>query len=451
MELLQHFKDYIEKHHLFSAKDKLLLAVSGGVDSVVLCELCRQAGYEFVIAHCNFKLRAGASDSDEQFVKELAGKYGVDFYNRSFDTKTMAGQLKKSIEETARDLRYNWFYELLDKENNEIPIEQKPLFILTGHHADDNIETVVMNFFRGTGIKGIRGILPKNNKVIRPLLFARRREIEDFAFLHQLQYVSDHTNFEVAFTRNFFRNRIIPEVVKFFPGTDVNILHNAERFAEVEQLYEQAIVIHKAKLLEVKGNETHIPILKLKKAQPLRSIVFEIIKDFGFTAHQTDEVIALLESESGRYIASASHRIIRNRNWLIIAPAETTDAVTILIEKGEGLVNFALGALQVETANCQPATVDATIACLDAKEIGFPLLLRKWKTGDYFYPLGMQKKKKLGRFFIDQKLSKTEKENAWVVESNKCIIWVVGHRIDDRFKLTPSTREILRLQLVPSK
>lgn len=443
MDLLAHFKETIKKSNLFSPKDKLLLAVSGGVDSVVLCEICKQAGYEFSIAHCNFKLRGEESDRDELFVKELANKYEVEFYAKTFDTKAISQQEKKSIEETARDLRYAWFYELINQS-----INSQINYILTGHHGDDNIETVVMNFFRGTGIKGLRGILPKKNKIIRPLLFARRKDIEDFAFLHQLKYVTDHTNLETAFTRNFFRNNILPEVMKFYPGVDKNIINNIERFGEIEELYKQAIDLHKSKLLEAKGNEFHIPVLKLKKSAPLKSIVFEIIKDFGFTAHQTDEVIALLDSETGKYISSETHCIIKNRNWIIISSAKTEDATNILIEDREKAVQFSLGTLKLETTTNYKLQATNFSVSLDAKEVKFPLLLRKAKSSDYFYPLGMKKKKKLNRFFIDQKLSKTEKENAWVIESNQRIIWVVGHRIDDRFKLTDTTKEVLQLKLI---
>ncbi len=243
----------------------------------------------------------------------------------------------------------------------------------------------------------------------------------------------------------------MPEVVKFFPGAGTNILNNAERFTEVEELYNQAITLHKSKLLETKGNETHIPVLKLKKSSPLKSIVFEIIKDFGFTAHQTEEAIALLESDSGKYIRSSSHRIIKNRNWLIIAPLQSEEATNILIEQGERRIQFSLGTLTIEaTTNNKPQITNSSVS-LDSKNIKFPLLLRKWKTSDYFYPLGMQKKKKLNRFLIDLKLSKTEKENTWVVESNQRIIWIVGHRIDDRFKLTDNTKEVLQLQLIFTK
>ena len=439
MNLLEKYKAFIKKENLFQPKDRLLLAVSGGVDSVVLCELCRQAGYDFVIAHCNFHLRGADSDRDEAFVRELGLKYGVEVFVKSFDTVTIAKKEKKSIEETARDLRYEWFYELTTH------------WILTAHHADDNIETVMMNFFRGTGIKGLRGILPKQGKLVRPLLFARREELEEFAKANGLDHVTDHTNMENEYTRNYFRNEIIPQLSSRFPAVKENLLNNIQRFGETSILYNQAIAWHKKNLIEVKGNEVHIPVLKLMRSEPLATIVYEIIKEYGFTAHQTDEVIGLLDSESGKYIQSGTHRIIKNRNWLIISASGVKDTGIVVIEESCGQFpggswQLAGGSLQIRKiliGKWKMETANST-AALDASLVKFPLLLRKWAHGDYFYPLGMKKKKKLSRFFIDNKLSMTEKEKVWVIESDKKIIWVVGYRIDERFKITDKTREVLQ-------
>jgi tRNA(Ile)-lysidine synthase len=442
MDLLKAFQQYIKQQHLFQPKDKLLLAVSGGVDSVVLCKLCKQAGYDFAIAHCNFQLRGQESERDEQFVRGLAEKYNIVVYTKTFNTKAISQKEKKSIEETARDLRYQWF--------EEMRIEKKYDYILTAHHANDNIETVLMNFFRGTGIKGLHGILPKQNKIVRPLLFATKNELLAFAEENKLQFVTDYTNAENDFTRNYFRNELIPSVQKVFPEVEENILKNITRFGEAEQLYNQAIALHKSNSLEQRGNEIHIPVLKLQKVQPLATVIYEIIKHYNFTAHQTEEVAALLQTESGKYVQSSSHRIIKNRKWLIISPNQTTAAQNILIEEQDKEVIFEVGVLQVEkvqqTSNFKLQTSNH-IAQLDLSQIEFPLLLRKWKQGDYFYPLGMQKIKKLSRFFIDQKLSLTQKEKVWVIESNKKILWVVGMRIDDRFKITGKTKEVLQISL----
>lgn len=445
MGLQEKFRLYIHQQNLFHPKDRLLIAVSGGIDSVVLCALCKAAGYSFEIAHCNFQLRGTDSQRDEAFVKALAKKYAVPFHLKIFDTTDYAKSTKKSIETAARDLRYEWFTDLLtSSQQNE---STKLDFLLTGHHADDNMETVVMNFFRGTGIHGLKGILSSNGKIIRPLLFARRSELESYATEHGLEFVTDHTNFENDYTRNYFRNKILPLVSETYPEAANNVLKNIQRFRETEILFQQAVEKHKKNLLAYRGNEVHIPVLKLLKTIPLVTVFHEIIKEFGFTAHQTEEAIALLQSETGKYIQSATHRIIKNKSWLIISPNQSLAAQHILIEENDIQIDYFKGLLSIEKKDMETFKLldNPMIAQLDLAKITFPLLLRRWKTGDYFYPLGMQKKKKLGRFLSDQKLSITQKEKVWVLVMDQKIIWVVGIRIDNRFKVSDTTQKIYLL------
>lgn len=485
MDLLQRFQQYIIDQHLFSPKDTLLLAVSGGIDSVVLCELCKQAGFPFVIAHCNFTLRGEESERDAAFVQQLALAYNVPFFKKEFDTAAYAESNKLSIQEAARALRYGWFTELLGRETvpakhgsnresedrskksevggrksedvqpetwnlkpgtgNRQPVTGNCL--VTAHHLDDNIETMLMHFFRGTGVHGLRGMLPKQGHIVRPLLFARKQELVAFAEENNLRWVEDSSNALDKYSRNYFRNQLIPLVQKIYPEAENNLANNLRRFADMELLYQQAVELHKKKLLEYKGQEVHIPVLKLKKSQPLHSIVHEIIKEYGFTPAQADEVIRLLDSESGRYVQSGTHRIIKNRRWLIIAPAQTEHAQTVAIDEDEHKIVFENGALIFESLNNKNLQLvnDAATALIDRAALQFPLILRKWKKGDYFYPLGLAKKKKVARFLIDQKLSMTDKEKVWVLESNKKIVWIIGLRIDDRFKITEATRQVLRI------
>ncbi len=453
MSLLNQFIKNIQQQNLFQKNDYLLLAVSGGADSVALCELCFQVGFHFEIAHCNFQLRGEESDRDEKFVRELGEKYWTKVFVKKFETKEYAEEKRISIQVAARELRYEWFEELL---SNYEPLTlnlQPSTWLITAHHANDNIETLLMNFFKGTGIKGLQGILPKQGKLIRPLLFAKREEIEFFNKENELAFVEDSSNTSDKYTRNYFRHQLIPSVQKAFPRAEENLINNLERFREIEILYQQSIQLHKKKLLEQKGNEIHIPVLKLLKSEPLKTILYEIIKDFDFTAHQTDEVVNLLKSESGKYISSATHKIIKNRSWLVIAPVNTLEANHILINEGDIEVEFEPGKIKLKIKNHELNTTSNIgyrtsnmIATLDAANITFPLLLRKWKQGDYFYPLGMQKKKKLNRFFIDQKMSITDKEKIWVIESNKRIIWIIGRRIDDRFKITDKTKKTLTIE-----
>ena len=264
MDLLEKYKAFIKKEDLFQEKDKLLIAVSGGVDSVVLCELSKQSGYDFVMAHCNFQLRGTESDRDEQFVKELGEKYKVEVLVKKFDTQKYSEDNKLSFQVAARELRYNWFYELL--ESSTFNIQHSTFnYLLTAHHADDNVETLLMNFFKGTGIAGLKGILSKQGKLIRPLLFAGKAELVNFAAENKLAFVEDSSNASDKYTRNYFRNQLIPGLQKVFPKVDDNLTGNLHRFREIELLYRQSISLYKKKLLEQKGNEFHIPVLKLQQ------------------------------------------------------------------------------------------------------------------------------------------------------------------------------------------
>lgn len=448
MILQQQFLAYIKKHHLFTTEDHLLIAVSGGLDSAVLCALCKEAGFNFSIAHCNFKLREEESDRDEMFVKNMAEEMNIPFFVTSFDTKANAKENRTAIEETARNLRYNWFLQLIA----ESKLTGNPLnFLLTAHHADDNIETVVMNFFRGTGIKGLRGLQPKQNKIVRPLLFARRKELQEYAVANNVAFVTDSTNATNDYTRNLFRNEILGSIEKVYPEALKNILKNIDRFADVEYLYNESMEQIIEKLVERKGAELHVPVLKLLKTKPLPTVIYEIIKDAGFTAAQVHDAEKLLYSESGKYIKSTTHIILRNRNWLIISPLSRVEAsLNIVLEEDDNNIAFAAGSLSLtKTTMPENLFTDANSVYINAAELHYPLLLRKWKIGDYFYPLGMNKKKKLSRFFIDQKLSLLQKEQVWVLESNKKIAWVVGYRIDDRFKVTSNSKQIVKLNLTP--
>jgi len=449
MDLLYAFKDFIAKEKLFFPGDRLLLAVSGGLDSTVLCELSRQAGLDFTIAHCNFQLRGAESDRDEAFVRQLGERYGRPVLVRHFDTAAHAAAGKLSIQAAARELRYAWFREIVESWRQGSPGGNPGAVIVTAHHLDDNIETLLMNFFKGTGIAGLRAMLPRQGEIVRPLLFADRACLLHFAGERGLSWVEDSSNESDKYTRNFFRHQLVPLVQQAYPTAVSNLADNLGRFREIELIYHQAVEQQKKKLLEFKGNEIHIPVLKLKKSAPLRTLLYEILSPYGFSPQQTEAVTVLLDSPSGKYVCSATHRILKNRQWLILSPLRTVEAINILVEGADAPVVYEQGILQLEllsAANVLPsAFTPASVAWLDAAQISFPLLLRKWQPGDYFYPLGMRKKKKLARFFIDNKLALADKEKIWVVEMNKKIIWIVGWRIDDRFRITASTRQVLKI------
>lgn len=464
MDLLHKFKELWQEElgQLTAANTRLLVAVSGGVDSVVLVDLLHRAGFEFVMAHVNFQLRGSESERDEQFVRSLADLYGKELLVQKFDTKAYAEKQKQSIQEAARQLRYDWFNEILAGWSSVDPGTQATDgrssvtngFLVTAHHADDNIETVLMHFFRGTGIQGMAGIrsMQKERKLIRPLLGFRKSELQVYAAARGLSFVEDSSNASDRYTRNYFRNRLLPQIREVYPQVEENLLHNIERFREIDVIYRQSVDQQVNRLLESKGTEWQVPVLKWKRVKPLFTITWELISRFGFHAAQTAEVIKLLDGENGGYQLSSSHRIIRNRQWMIISPNNTATALHIQIEAGQAEVLFENGKLIItdkSDSSTHPLihsfTHSPSDASLDAGEIRFPLLLRKWKAGDYFYPLGMQKKKKLGRFLIDLKLARNEKEQVWVLESDQRILWVLGYRIDNRFRVTEKTKQVLQL------
>ena len=398
MDLLQKFNQYVLSERLFGKTDKLVLAVSGGVDSVVLCELCKRSGFDFVIVHCNFQLRGEESARDENFVRVLATKYEVEFFIKKFDTEIYAKENKLSIQVAARDLRYSWFNEILQSPNPHILQSAHP-HILTAHHANDNIETLLMNFFKGTGIAGLRSIQPKQNNIVRPLLFALKQDLRNFAKENSLDFVEDSSNLSDKYTRNYFRNQLIPSITKVYPEVEQNLIENISRFRDIEILSGQSVSRQKKKLVVEKGKELRIPVRKLMKTEAAKTILYEILKDYAFTPHQIHFAMDLLVAASGKYIKSASHRLLKDRDWLILTPIDHSISENILIEEGDKEIRFPDGIL-IFTAKTSSREIDPSpsSACLDAALITFPLLMRKWKQGDYFYPLGMNKKKKLSRF-----------------------------------------------------
>jgi tRNA(Ile)-lysidine synthase len=455
MDVLQQFKKHLIDFGFILPKQRLLLAVSGGIDSVVLAYLIKHAGFDAEIAHCNFQLRGDESVRDEDFVRSVAETLQFPFHCIRFDTSTFAAENNLSTQEAARTLRYDWFKSLL--------LQDASLrWILTAHHADDNIETLLMHFFKGTGISGLRAIPIKNESIIRPLLPFYRKDIEQFAAQHNIQFVEDRTNASEAYTRNYFRLQLIPSIEKVYPAVIENLKNNIERFRDIELLYKEAVDKKIKKLLVKKDNNWRVAVEQLKHLPAQHTLIYELFQPFGFGPKQTNEIIKLLESDSGKYLLSNTYRIVKHRNLLIVNAIAVVDSPITVIEAGDEEVFYPLGKLvikQEKVATRKKLIGEATIpnvaiapsqeiVHLDAAALTFPLLLRKYKSGDYFYPLGMRKKKKISRFLIDLKLSKLEKEHIWVVESDKKIVWVVGHRIDDRVKVTPSTRNMVVMKLV---
>lgn len=417
---------------------KILVAVSGGLDSMVLAAMLAETiTGEIAVAHCNFGLRAEESDADEQFVRNWAAARHIPCYVKAFSTRSILQTKGGNLQELARDLRYAWF----EEQRSTLGFD----LVAVAHHRDDSVETLLLNFFKGTGIAGLHGILPVQQRIIRPLLSFGREEIRAFALQQDISWREDSSNRKEDYMRNAVRHRLLPAIQELFPQAPETLAHNITRFREAEMLYAESVARYRGKLLEQRGRDWYIPLLKLRHVQPLYTILWELLRPFGFSAGQAKEALGLMDAETGRYISSNAYRVIRHRNFLIITPAATTESSHILIAEGQEQATAAGFELSIRRAPLRPGDMENIRKlpwheiCVRADKLHFPLVLRPWKTGDYFYPLGMdRKKKKVSRFLIGEKLPLHEKENVWVLESDKKIVWVVGMRADDRFRMSES-------------
>ncbi|RUT73288.1 tRNA lysidine(34) synthetase TilS [Ancylomarina longa] len=439
--MLRKIVRFIEEEKLFYRDEKLLVAVSGGVDSVVLLHLLKEMEVECSIAHCNFHLRGAESDGDFEFVKDLAEQYEMDFYAKDFDTKAYAEANKISIEMAARDLRYNWFAELCDVFHYR--------YIAVGHHADDVLETVFINLARGTGIHGLTGIKPKNDRIVRPLLSFTREQILGYAKENHLQYREDSTNQETDYVRNKIRHQVMPVLQEINPGIRHTMTENVQRFREVEQIYNAEIEKNRKNLVIQKEDSLLISIAGLKDVKAPVSHLYEIISPFGFHQRDVRNIVESIYSISGKRFYSATHEILRDREYLILSAIKEQDEKEYWMEESDVEVDIPVH-FKCSFLQRNPGfkfSTDPMIATFDANLLQFPLKIRKWKEGDTFQPIGMKGKKKISDYFIDQKFSLQEKENTWLLLSGNRIIWIPGHRMDDRFKITDATTKIYRLEL----
>jgi tRNA(Ile)-lysidine synthase len=436
--MLQAFKAYVKSTGLFGESDRILLAVSGGVDSIAMVRLFNDAGFKFGIAHSNFKLRGDESNEDEAFVRNIADQLGVPFHIKHFDTKHFASGHKISVQMAARDLRYAWFDEILKKE--------KYNFIATAHHLDDQAETFFINILRGTGISGMHGILPKQGKIIRPLMFTTREKIMEFALEQSLAWREDRSNNSRKYLRNKLRLDVLANLYKINPQFSLKLNESIIHLRDVESIYNNHIAGITADLVQHTTEGIVISIDWVYEYEPHDTYLFELLKPYGFTFSVVKEIVRSLDTFSGKVFYSPSHRLLRDRENFIIQPltelsAKPKSAEIFHLEKDAANIESPVCLCTHQTDKISDLPMGkAAIACLDQDKLIFPLKLRKWEKGDWFIPLGLKGKKKLSDFFIDQKVSRADKEKTWLLLSGDDIVWVIGKRIDNRYRITSKTQ-----------
>lgn len=438
--LPEKFAEFNERKRLAHPKKRALIAVSGGIDSMVLCHLFHQAGFPFAIAHCNFGLRGKESDDDARFVRNAALKYKVKVFVKKFETQQYADEHKVSIQMAARELRYAWFEELRAGKNFDL--------IATAHHLNDNIETIIYNLAKGTGIKGLRGILARQGHIIRPLLFASRAEIEAYRQEHIIDFREDSSNADDKYARNKIRHNVIPVLQEINPALENTFAEKIDLFGELERLYEHENKKLCKQLFLPRGNDVYIPLAKLNNTPQVANALYEYLAEHGFNASHIEDMLSNRHSPPGSQYLSDKARIIKDRRFFILTQLPEKDFTAKLIEEKDSEVLLGDKKLEISTIIAAKLKISKSsgYAFIDKAKLEFPLLVRRWKQGDYFYPFGMKmKKKKLKKFFIDQKIPLNQKEAIWVIESNKKIVWVVGHRLDERFKVTEATKEVYKI------
>jgi len=438
--MIKKFLDYSEQNRLFSKEARLLLAVSGGIDSMVMAGLFRKAGISHAIAHCNFSLRGTESDGDEKFVSDYAAKHKIPFYSKKFDTLAYCADKGISVQMAARELRYSWFDSLVTEKGFDA--------VAVAHNLNDNAETFFINLLRGTGLNGLTGMSPRNGNVIRPLLFATRDEIAAYSVQKGITFREDSSNSQTKYVRNRLRNKVIPELL------GVNAHSLSAITATMEHLNSSAAIIGtcieeiRKSILRPSGDDLTADVAALSALRPEGAFMFELFRKYGVSPGQTRDLLALLESPSGKYITTASHRILRDRNRLIITDRKSE------LETGYSFASvdeMSLSGLYSDIAvisqGNDPLPSGSLTACIDLDLLKFPLTVRRWKPGDRFSPLGMTGVKKISDFLTDLKMPLTSKEKVMLLLSGEDVVWVTGYRIDNRYKVTPATRKILMITM----
>jgi len=439
--MLQGFKDFLVDQELCRDGDRILLAVSGGIDSVVMAHLFRAAGYDCAIAHCNFLLRANDSDRDEAFVKDLAAYLEMPFYVRRFEVDREVQKRGISVQMAARDLRYKWFEELLAEQSMDL--------VATAHNRNDSVETFFLNLSRGSGIRGLKGIAPRREQIIRPMLFATRQDIVRFQQEEAIKFREDVSNFETKYQRNKIRHDVLPVMQEINPGFVESVHRSMSQLDEMYAIYRDSIEEQRKVLFREKEDRILIDLGELGELQPIKTWLFELFSPFGFSRSQCEGIEQIMQAGSGRCSLSPTHQLYKDRDQLILIPSVSKSFDRYYLDGPDkpSSLPFPMDMDVIDREELGPIPADPHIACLDLDEVQFPLTIRHWKPGDYFYPLGMNQMKKLSDYFVDNKIPVPEKNSTWLLASGKKIVWIMGQRIDHRFRITPDTKRVLLLRL----
>ncbi|HSN49223.1 MAG TPA: tRNA lysidine(34) synthetase TilS, partial [Flavobacterium sp.] len=435
--MLQKLKTHLAQKFPFLERKKILLATSGGLDSMVMVDLFNKLAFDTAIAHCNFQLRGVESFGDQKFVQDYAAAHKIPLFVTQFDTEAFAKDYKLSTQMAARNLRYSWFYELLETEKYD--------YVFTAHHADDNLETFLINLTRGTGLEGLTGIQQQNDRIIRPLLLFSRAEIENYAKENKIHWREDSSNASDKYLRNKIRHNLVPLLKELNPNFIASFQKTETYLQEAQAMVEDASIMVYQQVAKQKAEDIHFDLNQLKKLPNYKSYLYQWLHEFDFSAWE--DIYDLVESQSGKQVFTPEFRLLKNRDFLILSPISSiNDETEYLIDKNQKEVNFPLNLTLCNTGDI--STTENTVIFVDEDKLQFPLVLRHWKKGDSFYPFGMQgKSKKVSKFFKDEKVSLIEKENTWLLCSDNQIVWIIGIRADERFKIENTTKNRLKIQL----
>ncbi|QYS90577.1 tRNA lysidine(34) synthetase TilS [Flavobacterium covae] len=431
--MLIQLQNHINKNLPFLNDKKLLLAVSGGIDSMILLNLFSKLNLQIAIAHCNFQLRGEESNKDEEFVKFESQKLKVKSFIKIFETQIYANDNKLSIQQAARELRYNWFYELLNTQRFD--------YLLTAHHLDDSLETFLINFTRGTGIEGLTGIPQINDKIIRPLLIFSREEIEKYAAENNIQWREDASNASDKYFRNKIRHHIVPILKELNTNLLSSFQNTIKNLKQTESLASHSIYNKLEEIAIKKGDDIYFDVVKLQTLPNYKAYLYEWLKSYGF--HDWDAIYDLVENQSGKQIFSDDYRLIKDRNILILTTKQTFITLEFFISNE---TKYTENPIKLRFCNSGYNTIPTKSSIfVDKETLKFPLKLRKWQKGDYFYPSGMKGKKKISKYFKDEKFSLVDKEDTWLLLSDDKIVWIINHRADNRFIAHSETKNVLNI------